>query len=391
MPAMQESAENRNALIWAKEYFERQHLSKEKIREYLFAQGFTEDETACAMENLPDNFKDNALYQAQWCVEEYLCSKKLLHERLVTKYLFTKEEADYALANLNADFKEIALRFAVKMSNQRYTCFSKNSLHEMLTGKNGYRFTEEESRYVLDHIPIDYKQQALALAATCASEPFFKAKEEIYSYLISEKERYQFTENEAEYAISHLEEALAERKKKRAEELFLQECKKFAPDESAYAMENLDSVAEDFGLNRSEWEDAKEQGNILGKPDDYARTFFGDFLEETEHNNTAPGDMEHESIEKNNGDPSDTEQTSMDNWDNAAEYSEDGLDFPETDFCDPGMIPDPHTCLSYVNEYENWAARARACGQHDLAEQYEEAAAHWRYLYEEAEDEEMEW
>ncbi len=37
------------------------------------------------------------------------------------------------------------------------------------------------------------------------------------------------------------------------------------------------------------------------------------------------------------------------------------------------------------------AITCQLCGRHDLAEQYEEAAVHWRYLYEEAEDEEMEW
>lgn len=72
-----------------------------------------------------------------------------------------------------------------------------------------------------------------------------------------------------------------------------------------------------------------------------------------------------------------------------SEESED--DFPEPDLSYPGMVPDPHTCLSKVAEYEDLAERARACGRDDLASRYEDAAAHWRYLYEEAEDEEMEW
>jgi len=66
-------------------------------------------------------------------------------------------------------------------------------------------------------------------------------------------------------------------------------------------------------------------------------------------------------------------------------------DFPPPDFSDPGMIPDPHTCMAKVAENEELAARARACGRDDLAEQYKSVAARWRYLYEEAEDEEMEW
>ena len=66
-------------------------------------------------------------------------------------------------------------------------------------------------------------------------------------------------------------------------------------------------------------------------------------------------------------------------------------EFPPPDFDDPGMIPDPHTCMAKVEENEELADRARTSGRNDLAEQYESVAAHWRYLYEEAEDEEMEW
>jgi len=69
---------------------------------------------------------------------------------------------------------------------------------------------------------------------------------------------------------------------------------------------------------------------------------------------------------------------------------EDGV-FPEPFFEDPAMIPDPHTCMNNVTAYEELAKRARDCGYNDLAEQYEEIAARWRYLFEEAEDEEMEW
>ena len=72
-------------------------------------------------------------------------------------------------------------------------------------------------------------------------------------------------------------------------------------------------------------------------------------------------------------------------------YYDDYYDFPEPDVSDPGMIPDPQMCLGFVAKYENLAERARACGYDDLADQYEAAADHWRYLYEEAEDEEMEW
>ncbi len=86
--------------------------------------------------------------------------------------------------------------------------------------------------------------------------------------------------------------------------------------------------------------------------------------------------------------PSHTGSTGDNNYVSVA-YDEDN--FPEPDLSYPGMVPDPHTCLSHVAEYENLAERARARGLDDLADRYDEAAAHWHHLYEEAEDEEMEW
>ena len=70
---------------------------------------------------------------------------------------------------------------------------------------------------------------------------------------------------------------------------------------------------------------------------------------------------------------------------------DDEDDFPEPDLSFPSMVPDPHTCLAHVAEYEDLAERARNRGLDDLADRYDEAAAHWHNLYEEAEDEEMEW
>ena len=70
---------------------------------------------------------------------------------------------------------------------------------------------------------------------------------------------------------------------------------------------------------------------------------------------------------------------------------DDEDDFTEPDLSYPGMVPDSHTCLAHVAEYEDLAERARAHGLNDLANRYDEAAAHWHNLYEEAEDEEMEW
>ena len=79
------------------------------------------------------------------------------------------------------------------------------------------------------------------------------------------------------------------------------------------------------------------------------------------------------------------------NDNNYVSVADDEDNFPEPDLSFPGMVPDPHTCLAYVAEYEDLAERARNRGLDDLADRYDEAAAHWHNLYEEAEDEEMEW
>ena len=73
------------------------------------------------------------------------------------------------------------------------------------------------------------------------------------------------------------------------------------------------------------------------------------------------------------------------------EHKEEEEYFPEPYYEDPPMIPDSQTCLQNVNRYEELADKARACGRDELAEQYEEIAGRWRHLFEEAEDEEMEW
>lgn len=384
MSEMKVSAECRNTLIKAKKYSAVQYLSKVKLPEHLAIFDFTEEEIACIIANLtPDDFKTHALNQARWCLDEYLYSKAALYERLVTRDLFTKEEAEYALANLNADFKEIALQFATKITKQRCTYLSKHCLYEKLTGRYGYQFTKEEADYVLEHIGIDYKQQALAFAVHCAMGSRHMTKEEIYYYLTSEEESSQFTKEEAEYAIEHLNEAIAKQKREKAENLFMQQCRQFAPDETAYTLEKLDSAEESFDLYCPDAEEAHEEQNGVNETDE-AQINVNEMT--GGHENGLPGDNE-EDTEQNAAE----QANEIEPDDTVMDGSEDEYDFPEPYFEDLGMIPDPHTCLDYVAEYEEWADRARECGLDDLAEQYEEIAARWRYLYEEAEDEEMEW
>ena len=100
-------------------------------------------------------------------------------------------------------------------------------------------------------------------------------------------------------------------------------------------------------------------------------------------------DTTSQEIRQKKGEP--LSHTGSANANNYVSVVDDDDNFPEPDMSFPGMVPDPHTCLAHAAEYEDLAVRARAHGLNDLADRYDEAATHWHNLYEEAEDEEMEW
>lgn len=100
-------------------------------------------------------------------------------------------------------------------------------------------------------------------------------------------------------------------------------------------------------------------------------------------------DTTSQEIRQKKGEP--LSHTGSANANNYVSVVDDDDNFPESDMSFPGMVPDSHTCLAHAAEYEDLAVRARAHGLNDLADRYDEAATHWHNLYEEAEDEEMEW
>ena len=98
-------AEYRSALAQAESYGETMHMSKQGIYDQLISEyggQFTAEEAQYAIDNLQADYKANALEQAKSYQETMDMSHEAIRDQLVSEYggQFTQEEADYAVANL---------------------------------------------------------------------------------------------------------------------------------------------------------------------------------------------------------------------------------------------------------------------------------------------------
>lgn len=98
--------EYKNALAKAKSYSEVMHMSKQGIYDQLvseYGENFPAEAAQYAIDNLDADYKANALEKAKSYYESMNMSKEGVREQLVSEYgeQFTQEEADYAIANLD--------------------------------------------------------------------------------------------------------------------------------------------------------------------------------------------------------------------------------------------------------------------------------------------------
>ena len=80
---------------------------------------------------------------------------------------------------------------------------SKRGLYEQLTSEYGDKFSAEAAQYAVDNLDIDFKQNALKSAQTYSSM-LGLSKQGIYDQLVSEFGD-KFTAEEAQYAIDNLQ------------------------------------------------------------------------------------------------------------------------------------------------------------------------------------------
>jgi hypothetical protein len=147
--------EFKNALKKAKSYSDIMHMSKAGIYNQLvseYGEQFPEDAAQYAMDNLEVDWKANALKKAESYSDTMHMSKAAIYDQLISEYgeQFTEEEAQYAIDNINADWKENALKKA--QSYQETMSMSKNAIYDQLVSEYGEQFTAEEAQYAIDNL-----------------------------------------------------------------------------------------------------------------------------------------------------------------------------------------------------------------------------------------------
>lgn len=98
-------AEYRSALKKAESYSKNMHMSKQGIYDQLtseYGEQFSAEAAQYAMDNLQADYKENALKKAQSYQDNMAMSPEAIRDQLISEYgeQFTQEEADYAIANL---------------------------------------------------------------------------------------------------------------------------------------------------------------------------------------------------------------------------------------------------------------------------------------------------
>ena len=111
----------------------------------------SEEPTVDESQSVPQEYK-NALAKAEVYSDTMYMSKLGIYKQLVSEYgeNFPAEAAQYAIDNLEADYKENALKKArvyyLDMS------MSKEAVYDQLVSEYGEQFTAEEAQYAIDNL-----------------------------------------------------------------------------------------------------------------------------------------------------------------------------------------------------------------------------------------------
>ncbi|ARK30909.1 Ltp family lipoprotein [Halalkalibacter krulwichiae] len=97
--------EYRSALTKAEQYAKTMHMSKAGIYDQLvseYGENFSEDAAQYAIDNIDFDWKENALKKAKSYAETMSMSDAAIYDQLISEYgeKFTPEEAQYAIDNL---------------------------------------------------------------------------------------------------------------------------------------------------------------------------------------------------------------------------------------------------------------------------------------------------
>ena len=103
------------------------------------------------VDNTPQEYK-NALKKGQSYADTMHMSKQGVYDQLTSEYGegFPAEAAQYAIDNINVDWKENALKKAT--SYYEDMAMSKDGVYEQLVSEYGEQFTAEEAQYAVDNL-----------------------------------------------------------------------------------------------------------------------------------------------------------------------------------------------------------------------------------------------
>lgn len=111
-----------------------------------------EQSTESAEPDVPAEYK-NALIKAEQYSDTMYMSKQGIYDQLTSEYgeQFSEEAAQYAVDNLQADYKKNALEKAKQYQEQM--AMSSDAIRDQLVSENGEKFTEEEADYAISNLP----------------------------------------------------------------------------------------------------------------------------------------------------------------------------------------------------------------------------------------------
>lgn len=102
-------------------------------------------------DDVPTEYK-SALKKAKTYSDMMSMSKAGLYDQLTSEYgeKFTAEAAQYAIDNVEADWKENALKKA--KTYQETMAMSPSAIYDQLVSEYGEKFTAEEAQYAIDNL-----------------------------------------------------------------------------------------------------------------------------------------------------------------------------------------------------------------------------------------------
>ena len=106
---------------------------------------------ASTEEKVPTEYK-SALKSAETYSDSMNMSKAAIYDQLVSEHggKFTEESAQYAIDNLDADWKNNALKSA--KTYQESMSMSPKAIYDQLVSEHGGKFTEEEAQHAIDNL-----------------------------------------------------------------------------------------------------------------------------------------------------------------------------------------------------------------------------------------------